>query len=68
MRFVHRLVIVAGLFLLMPTLIYVRGLAPGPWVSHSATAPEILQAAGVALGIAAVIIYPIAWLFAGFRR
>ena len=67
MRFVHRLVIVAGFFLWFPTIAIVRDFHPGS-EPPPATAEDFVRAAIYALLFVSALVYPIAWLFAGFDR
>jgi hypothetical protein len=67
MRFVHRLVVVAGFFLILPvgffTLTAITGIGGKP-----ATAGDFILAALMGWVVAGLVIYPVAWLFGGLSR
>jgi hypothetical protein len=66
MRFVHRLVIVAGFFLLIPvSFCALVILNPG---TKPPTTEHLIIAALMSWIVAGLVIYPIAWLFDGIRR
>jgi hypothetical protein len=62
MRFVHRLVIVTGFFLLLPVGVITAGVIRG---NDLLTPNQMLISIAMGWIIAGLVIYPIAWLFGG---
>jgi len=64
-RFVHRLVLVAGFFLLIPVGVVTASLVRG---NDQLTPNQMLVSIAMSWIIAALVVYPLAWLFGGLRR
>ncbi len=62
MRSVHRLVIVAGMFLMLPVYFVVHTTYAPP------SFPDLLLAGAIAVMIIGFVVYPITWLISGFRH